>query len=69
MKPRPRDASPFTVAQIAIEEALTLRFVPPENAGDNSGSDIQGRFLNRHGAGYWLTLCTFPESPRREEWR
>lgn len=55
--------SPFSTAQQAILNAAELRFVPPEGPWDKSGSDVQGRYENRDGKSFWITLCTFPEAP------
>lgn len=61
--------SPFTIAQIAIAGddkhlgASELRLSAPPPHGDGSGLDLQGRFTNKDGASFWITIVTFP---RRE---
>lgn len=61
--------SPFCQTQALITgddkhpAATHLRLVPPVRE-DRSGTDLQARFENCEGRGFWVTLVTFPEAAR-----
>lgn len=64
-----QDVSPFGIAQKAIQDAKGLRLSPPQRGEKrDAGTDLQARFVNWVGAGYWLTVVTFPESPGFRSW-
>lgn len=59
--------SAFTMTQIAIAgdekhpAATELRLVSPGVRETIGGTDLQARFENKDGKGYWVTLLTIPE--------